>query len=297
MRHGSAWPARTTTPRASRWRCIGRTSRTVGFSKTRTGQVSPLTVSIRRAGSRHSSIRCAGTAPPRPIRTCSSRRSAPAYASTAYQLEPLRKALRLAAGQPVHRRRHRPRQDHRGRPDRPGADPAAQGEDHRRRRAAVRRRAVEGRARRPLRPRSARFSTAPTCPECVAKRGFRRQPLAHAQPLSLVSHNLLIDPTYADTHARVARRLAAGQPLDPGRSPPRRPVERRPLRHRDPVPPAPCGTSAAASSTASSSPRHPTTATRTASPHCSNSWTPYRFTRGVPVRRRRELERRHGCVA
>ena len=56
------------------------------------------------------------------------------------------------ARQPVHRRRRRPRQDDRGRPDRPRAAPAQEGEDHRRRRAALRARAVEGRAGGALRP-------------------------------------------------------------------------------------------------------------------------------------------------
>ena len=66
-----------------------------------------------------------------------------------------------AARQPLHRRRHGPRQDDRGRSHRPRAAPAQEGQDHRGRDAAVGPRAVEGRARGALRPRVRDSSTAP----------------------------------------------------------------------------------------------------------------------------------------
>ncbi len=90
----------------------------------------------------------------------------------------------------------------------------------------------------------------------------------------LVSHNLLIDPTYADPLREWLGPLLPGQPPDPRRGAPRRARERRALRHRDASSRAPSATSPAASSTASSSRRRRTTATRTASRRCSSCSTP-----------------------
>ena len=70
----------------------------------------------------------------------------------AYQMEPLRKALHMPRVNLFHRRRHRPRQDHRSRPHRPGAAASQEGENDRRRRARVRAGAVEGGEGRALRP-------------------------------------------------------------------------------------------------------------------------------------------------
>ena len=63
------------------------------------------------------------------------------------------------------------------------------------------------------------------------ERGFGVNPwITHSR--FLVSHNLLIDPSYADPHAGVARHPAARQPADPRRGAPRGAVERWALRHR-----------------------------------------------------------------
>ena len=63
------------------------------------------------------------------------------------------------------------------------------------------------------------------------ERGFGVNPwMTHSR--FLVSHNLLIDPGYADPHAGLARAPAPRQPPHPRRGPPRRAVERRALRHR-----------------------------------------------------------------
>ena len=51
----------------------------------------------------------------------------------------------------------------------------------------------------------------------------------------LVSHNLLIDPTYADPMREWLGPMLPGKPADPGRGAPRGALERRALRHRDEV--------------------------------------------------------------
>ncbi len=89
----------------------------------------------------------------------------------------------------------------------------------------------------------------------------------------LVSHNLLIDPTYADPMREWLGRLLPGQPPDPRRGAPRGAVERRPLRHRVEVHARRPRPQPAASSTASSSRRRRTTATPTASRRCWSSST------------------------
>ncbi len=87
-----------------------------------------------------------------------------------------------ASGQPLHRRRHRSRQDDRGGADRSRAAPAQEGEDHGGLNAAVGSGAVEGRARGALRPRLR--DPRPRLPDADAARArLRREPVAHAQPL------------------------------------------------------------------------------------------------------------------
>ena len=151
----------------------------------------------------------------------------------AYQMEPLAQGAPSAARQPLHRRRHGPRQDDRGGPDRARAAAAQEGEDHRRRDAALGSRAMEGRAGGALRPRVR--DPRPRLPDADAARArLRREPVAHAQPLP----GLAQPPDRPDLRgpdARVARADAAREPPDPRRGAPRRAVERRPLRHRDQV--------------------------------------------------------------
>ena len=53
----------------------------------------------------------------------------------------------------------------------------------------------------------------------------------------LISHNLLVDPTYADPMRAWLGPMKAGQPADPRRGAPRGAIERRSLRHRDQVHP------------------------------------------------------------
>ena len=149
-------------------------------------------------------------------------------------MEPLRKALRLPRVEPVHRRRHRSRQDDRGGADRPGAAAAQEGEDDRRRRAAVGARAVEGRARRAVRAACSRSSTATTSPRVRRERGFGVNPWRDAQPLPRLPQPAR-RPDLRRPDARVARAAAAGEPADPRRGPSRRAVERRALRDRDEV--------------------------------------------------------------
>ena len=138
-------------------------------------------------------------------------------------------------GEPVHRRRHRPRQDHRGRPHRPRAA-AAQESTHRgRRRSRLRAGAVEGgdggAFRPPVRDPGPRLLGAG-----APGAGLRRQPVAHPQPVSG-----LTQPPHRSRvrrpHARMARQPVSRQPADPGRSPPCGAVEWRALRHRDQVHP------------------------------------------------------------
>ena len=138
-----------------------------------------------------------------------------------------------AASEPLHRRRYRSREDHRGRPHRARAAASQEGEDGRGRRARVRPGAVEGRdggaLRPPLRDPRPRVSCAGS-----PGAGLRGQPVAHPQPLSRVpqpSHR----SDLRGPHARVARRDAARRPADPGRGASRCAVERRALRHRDEV--------------------------------------------------------------
>ena len=137
--------------------------------------------------------------------------------------------------EPVHRRRHRPRQDHRGRPHRPRAAAAQESAHRGRRRSRLRAGAVEGgdggALRPPVRDPGSRLPCAG-----APRPGLRRQPVAHPQPvlgLAQPPHR----PGVRRPHARMARRSVAGQPADPGRSPPRGAVERRALRHRDQVHP------------------------------------------------------------
>ena len=60
----------------------GTTSSTGRSSRTKVGPTSPPRASTRRASSRPSFTRCAGTTSPRPIRASSRRRSGPESAST-----------------------------------------------------------------------------------------------------------------------------------------------------------------------------------------------------------------------
>ncbi len=70
----------------------------------------------------------------------------------------------------------------------------------------------------------------------AARARLRREPVAHAQPLPRLAQPA-DRPDLRRPAARVARAAAAGQPPDPRRGAPRRALERRPLRHRDEVHP------------------------------------------------------------
>ena len=174
--------------------------------------------------------------------------------------------------QPVHRRRHRPWQDHRSGADRPRAAAAAQGQEHRGRRATFRAGAMEGGTGGPLwadfrgSGPGLRLQNAPGA-------RLRRQSLAHPQPLSGLPQPA-DRPGLRGPHARMAGRHAARQLADSG--------TKRTTRHHHPAGrygietkfTRAAGISAPASSTACSSRRRPTTATPTASPPCWNCWTP-----------------------
>ena len=86
----------------------------------------------------------------------------------------------------------------------------------------------------------------------------------------LVSHNLLIDPTYADPMREWLGSMLPGSLLILDEAHHAAPVERRALWHRDQVHSSGTGPLPAASNTACSSQRRRTTDTRTASLLCSN---------------------------
>jgi hypothetical protein len=108
-----------------------------------------------------------------------------------------------AAREPVHRGRHRPRQDDRGGAHRARAAAAQEGEVDRRRRPAVGARAVEGGARGTLRP-AVRDPRSRVPHADAARARLRREPVAHAQPLPRLAQ----PADRSDLHrpdARVAR--------------------------------------------------------------------------------------------
>ena len=175
-----------------------------------------------------------------------------------------------AARQSLHRRRHRARQDHRGGTHRPRTAPAPEGERHRRCGATVGTGAVEGGAGESLRP-CLRDSRPRVSLANAPRARLRRQPVAHAQPVPGIPQPP-DRPELRGPPARVAGTNAAREPADSRRGPPRRACERREIRNRDQSSPARSATWPGASSTACSCPRHPTTATRTASRPCWSSW-------------------------
>ena len=105
----------------------------------------------------------------------------------------------------------------------------------------------------------------------------------------IVSHNLLIDSAYADPMREWLGELSPGSLLILMKPTTRRRRAAGVTASR-PSSPAPSAIWAGASSTACSCPPHPTTATPTASPTLLELLDPYRFTRGVPVRGKRALE-------
>ena len=72
------------------------------------------------------------------------------------------------------------------------------------------------------------------CRASAARARLRREPVAHAQPLPRLPQPA-DRPDLRGPDARVARPAAAGQPADPRRGAPRCAVERRALRDRDEV--------------------------------------------------------------
>jgi hypothetical protein len=190
----------------------------------------------------------------------------------AYQLEPLRKALQMPAREPLHRRRRRARQDHRGRPHPPRADHAPEGAPRRRRRAPLRRDPVARRAGAALRPRPSSSRPRLRRPK-PPRAGVRRQPLVHP-------HAASSSPTRCSATRPTPRPSATGSTDPPGallildEAHNAAPASGFEVRHRLEASPAPCATSRRASSTASSSPPRPTTGTPTPSPPCSRSSTP-----------------------
>ena len=146
----SAWPASTTTPRASRSRSSGSarwTPRSRGGSLGRLGA---------EGFDRPQALRSLPAHPPMELRH--RHRPSPFQSPfragirlDAYQLEPLRKAL-LLPREPLHRRRRRAWQDHRGRAHRARAAAAPEGPTSRRRLPALGAPPVAGRDGGPLRP-------------------------------------------------------------------------------------------------------------------------------------------------
>ena len=131
---------------------------------------------------------------------------------------------------PLHRRRHRPRQDHRGGPHRPRAPAPQEGADHRGRRARLGPRTVAGGDGGALRP-PLRDPRPPLLRPDAPRPGLRREPVADPQPLPRLPQPAG-ERHLRSADARVARRPPPRQPADPRRGAPRRAVERRALRHR-----------------------------------------------------------------
>ncbi len=81
------------------------------------------------------------------------------------------------------------------------------------------------------------FRDRPVHPGAGSMERHRREGLRLAPPFQCLPAQPSHRPDLHGPHARVAGRVAAGQPPDPGRSPLRRTVERRALRYRDEVHP------------------------------------------------------------